>query len=121
MRRVRRPTGVALMMALFLSLGLPCLVCQDMTPERMTSRAATDVDCQRVGATMDWCQSIRADQDILVEQIQGLQSPLALVSSAIHALVRPTDTYFGFSVASTTTDVKAASPPKYILLGSFLI
>lgn len=120
MRTERRSTSVALMMALGLSLGLPCLVCQDMTPERMTSCAATDVDCQRVGATMDWCQSIRADQDILVEQSQGLQSPLALVSSAIHALVRPTDTYFGFSVARTT-EVEAASPPKYILLGSFLI
>ena len=120
MRRVRWATGVALMVALFLSLGLPCFVCQDMTTEHMAHSAAADADRQSVGATMDWCQSIRADQDMLVQQISGLRSPLALVSSAIPALVRPPDTSFGFYVVSTT-HLKAASPPKYVLLGSFLI
>ena len=120
MPKGRRSTGVTLMMALVLPLGLSCLVCQDMTTARMAYCAATDADRPRVGATMDWCQSMRADQELLVQKIQQFQSPLMLVSSPIPAFVRPTDTYFGFSVASTT-DLKAESPPKYILLGSFLI
>ena len=84
----------------------------------MACCVATDHDCQR--AAEDCCQSERAEQEQLVKQIQQLVPPLAVVTSTIPALVHLPDTHFGFYVVSTT-ELKAASPPKYLLLASFLI
>ena len=121
MPKVRRSTGVALMMALVLSLGAQCLVGQDMTTAQMAwCCATTDHDCQGAAAAEECCQSERAEQDQLLQQSRQLVPPLAVVTSTLPALVPPLDTYVSvFDV--DTTELKAASPPKYVLLASFLI
>ncbi|MBI4263811.1 MAG: hypothetical protein HY657_05525 [Acidobacteria bacterium] len=120
MSKVRRSTGVPLMMALVLSLGAQCLVGQDMTTAQMACCAATDHDCGAAAATEDCCQSERAEQDQLLTQAQHLVPPVALIASTIPALVPPLNTYASaFDV--NTTELRAASPPKYVLLASFLI
>lgn len=108
------------MTAFALSLGAQCVVGQEMRTAQMACCVATDHDCQGAAASEDCCQSERAEQEQLVEQIQQLVPPPAVVMSTISALVRLPDTHFGFYVVSTT-ELKAASPPKYVLLGSFLI
>lgn len=119
MLRARRSTSLALMTAFVLSLGAQCLVGQEMTTAQMACCAATDHDCGAAAATEDCCQGERAEQDQLLTQAQHLVPPVALITSTIPALV-PTDTYTSaFDV--NTTELKAASPPKYVLLASFLI
>ncbi len=108
------------MMALVLSLGAQCVVGQEMGTAQMACCVATDHDCQGAAASEDCCQSERAEQEQLVKQIQQLVPPLAVATSTIPALVRLPDMHVGFYVVSTT-ELKAASPPKYVLLASFLI
>lgn len=120
MLRVRRSTSLALMTAFVLSLGAQCLVGQEMTTAQMACCAATDHDCGTAAATEDCCQSERAEQDQLLTQAQQLVPPVALITSTIPALAPPPNTYASaFDV--NTTELKAASPPKYVLLASFLI
>lgn len=107
------------MTAFVLSVGAQCLVGQEMTTAQMACCAATDHDCGAAAATEDCCQSERAQQEQLLTQAQHLVPPLALVSSTIPALVPLLNTYT-FTFVDTTA-LKAASPPKYILLASFLI
>ncbi|MBI2829258.1 MAG: hypothetical protein HYX77_08320 [Acidobacteria bacterium] len=115
-----RSTGVALVMALMLSLGAECLVGQEMAAAQMACCADTDHDCGAAATTEDCCQSERADQDRLVNQAQQPVPPLVLVASTIPALVLPPNTYAS-AFGVNTTELKAASPPKYVLLASFLI
>lgn len=119
--KVRRSIGVALMMALVLSIGVQCVVGQEMTTAQMACCVGTDHDCGSAAAAEDCCQSERAGQEQLLNkvQIQQLVPPLAFVTSAVPALTRPAETHVAFHV--NTTELKGASPPKYVLLAAFLI
>jgi len=120
MPRVRWSTSLVLMIAFVLSLGAQCLVGQEMTTAQMACCAATDHDCGAAAAAEDCCQSERGDQALLLQQPQRPVAPLTLVTSTIPAPDAPPDTYASaFDVNSTV--LKAASPPRYVLLASFLI
>lgn len=123
MPKVRRSTGVALTMALMLSIGVQCLVGQKMTTAQMACCAAADHDCQAAISTEDCCRTESSEQEQLVYQVQQLVPPVALATSTILALLRPSDTYAASAAAigADTAKLKASSPPTYVLLASFLI
>lgn len=119
--KVRRSIGVALMMALVLSIGVQCVVGQEMTTAQMACCVGTDHDCGSAAADAECCQSERAEHSQLFSkvQIEQLVPPLALITSAVPALTRPAETHVAFHI--NTTELKGTSPPKYVLLAAFLI
>jgi hypothetical protein len=119
MPQARRSASLVLMMALMLSLGAQCLVGQAMTTAQMACCAGTDHDCDGMGARQDCCPSERAEQAQLVKQTLQVMPPVAVLTSAMAALVRPPQTHSAFDLR--TTPLKGSSPPKYILLATFLI
>ena len=118
---LRRSAALALVAALMVSIGAQCLVGHEMmTTAQMLCCAGTDHDCGGAAVAQDCCQSEQAEQDQLVSHIQQLVSRPALAPISIAAFVPPLDTYSpGFNQG--TTELHAASPPKYVLLASFLI
>ena len=106
------------MTAFVLSLGAQCVVGQEMTTAQMACCEGTDHDCQRAGAAEDCCPNEGAEQQ-LVKQVPPLVPPPAVIKCTIPALVSPTDTYSASDVDGSR--LKAVSPPKYVLLASFLI
>ena len=116
---VRRSTALVLMTALALSVAAQCLVGQEMTAAQMACCAGTDHDCNSV-VTADCCRSEQADREQFVTAIQQLVSPPALASTAIAALVWPRSPERAAS-GHDATELQAPSPPKYVLLASFLI
>ena len=117
--KLRRSAALGLMAALMLSIGAQCLVGQDMTTAQMACCAGTEHDCGHAAVAQECCESERAEQERVVKQIHQPAPPLAIVTSAILPLIRLSDTYS--AVVVDTTTLKATSPPKYVILASFLI
>ena len=113
---MRLATAVVLMAAFAPSLGVECVGGQEMETVQMACCVATGRDSH--GEAEDGCE--RAEQERLVTQIEPLGPPPAVLPIALPALVPPPDTYVGPSVVSTA-ELKAPSPPTYVLLGSLLI
>lgn len=117
--KLRRSAAFGLMAALMLSIGAQCLVGQDMTMAQMACCAGTKHDCGGAAVAQDCCQSERAEQVQLVKQSLQVAPPVAVLSHATVALVRPRDTRSVFEI--DTTPLQRSSPPKYVLLATFLI
>jgi hypothetical protein len=117
---VRRLASFALMTAIVLSHAAQCLIGQEMTMAQMACCAGTDHDCEGTEAFQaDCCPSERAEQVQLAQYLQQVVAPLAVLTSATAAFLRPPVTRAAFHV--TATPLNAAPPPKYVLLATFLI
>jgi hypothetical protein len=117
----QRFLGAALVAAMVLSLGAQCLAGHEMTAAQMACCVGTDHDCRGVGAAEDCCQSEHAERDQLVAHLQQPVSPPARVNTAIAAFVEPVDARGAAAVALDTPSPIANSPPRYVLLETFLI
>jgi hypothetical protein len=118
--KVRQCVGVALMMAFMLSIGLQCVVGQEMTTAQMACCAGTDHDCGTAAAP-ECCQSDGVAQELLAALVKQVVFPPALVSSTVADLASPPDTDAASGFDTDRAPLIAASPPKYVLLASFLI
>lgn len=122
MPRVRQSIGVALMMALVLSIGAQCVVGQEMTTAQMACCAGTDHDCGTAAAAPECCQNDGAAQGALAAAlVQPVVFPPDLVSSVVVDFATPPDTHAASGINVDRPPSIAASPPKYVLLASFLI
>lgn len=119
MLKLRRSAALGLMAALMLSIGAQCLVGQEMTTAQMVCCAGTEHDCGDAAVAQECCESERAEQAQLVTESLQVAPPVAVLSHAIVALVRPPDTRSALAIE--TTPLQASSPPKYLLLATFLI
>lgn len=119
MLSVRRLICAPVTTALVLSLGAQCLAWQDMSAAQMACCAAIEHDCHAAAAAQDCCQTERGDQPQAAKQIQQLARPAAILTNTIPGLVRAPDLHSAFGMASVP--LTTASPPKYVLLASFLI
>ena len=117
--KLRRSAALGLMAALMLSIGAQCLVGQEMTTAQMACCVGTEHDCGDAAVAQECCESERAEQAQLVNQFLQVAPPVAVLSHATFALVRPPDTRSAFELE--TTPLKGSSPPKYLLLATFLI
>lgn len=119
MFRFRRVAALGMVAALMVSIGAQCLVAHEqMTTEPMLCCAGIHHDC---GAAIgqDCCESERAAHDQLLNQIQRIHPPVALLTGATAVLFRPPDAHHRFDIE--TTPLKASPPPRYVLLATFLI
>lgn len=119
MAMMRRLASVTLVTVMALSLAAQCLVGQEMTTAQMACCAGTEHDCGGAAVTEDCCQTERAEQAQLVNQLLQVAPPVAVLSHASFALVRPPEMRSAFELEAMP--VKASSPPKYVLLATFLI
>ena len=120
MPKVRQFASFALTTALMLSLGAQCLVGQEMTPAQMACCAGTDHDCGGSETLQaDCCQSERAEQAQVVEYVQQVVAPVAVLTSTTAAFTRPPAAHR--SVHLDTTPLSSPPPLKYVLLATFLI
>lgn len=119
--QMRQSVGVALMMAFMLSIGLQCVVGQEMTTAQMACCAGTDHDCGTAAAAPECCQSDGVAQELLAALVKQVVFPPALVSSPVADLASPPDTDAASGFDIDRAPLIAASPPKYVLLASFLI
>lgn len=116
---VRRSTAFALMAALMLSIGAQCLAAQEMTSSQMACCADSVVDCDRAAVLQDCCESERAEQAQLLIPFHQVVQPVAVLTSATAALLRPPVARSRIDIASAP--VNASSRPKHVLLATFLI
>ena len=117
---MRRAFTAILLIALGVSLGAECFVSDEMTPEQMACCAAMNHDCETAGPTEDCCRSEAGDQPQLVAKAQHSITPPALVGSLLDLDV-PIETHTFVSLDIESTRLVADSPPKYVLLATFLI
>lgn len=120
MSRARGIVSTAVVAALMLSLGAQCLIGQEPTAAQMACCAGTDHDCpgeETVEATC--CASEHAEQPKVPVYLKQVVPLPAVVSSPIVGHTHPPEARSAIHVESTP--LKAESPPKYVLLASFLI
>jgi hypothetical protein len=115
MPRVRRSIVVTLMAAIVLSIGAQCLAAEDAA--EMPCCAEAGHDCHPAITSHDCCQLEQGGPQAPPGHLREAISPLALVPGHPVRDVRPSV----FVVRVETTIAPAVSPPKYLLLGSFLI
>lgn len=118
--KLRRSAALGLIAALMLSIGAKCLVGQKMTTAQMVCCAGTEHDCGDAAVAQECCESERAEQaQLVVKQAPQVMPPVAVPTTVTAALVRPPQTRSALEVR--TTPLKGSSPPKYVLLATFLI
>ncbi|MGE3511873.1 MAG: hypothetical protein AB7N65_23650 [Vicinamibacterales bacterium] len=120
MSRMRRALSAFLLIALVVSLGAECFVSDEMNAAQMACCAAMGHDCEAAGPIEDCCRSEGGDQPQLVAKAQQPLTPPALVAS-LPELDVPIKTQTFVSLDIESTRLVADSPPKYILLATFLI
>jgi hypothetical protein len=118
---VRRSIGVALMMALVVSVGAQCVVGGEMTTTQMACCVGTNHDCGTAAAAPDCCQSEGAAREQLAAHIPQVVFPPAPLVSAVAGLATPPATASAHGFDIDRVPLIAASPPKYVLLAAFLI
>lgn len=119
--KVRRSIGVALMMALVMSIGAQCVIGGEMTTAQMACCVGTDHDCGTAAAAPDCCQSEVAAREQLAAHVQQVVFPPAPLTGAVADLTTPPDTASVHGFEIDRVPLIAASPPKYVLLATFLI
>jgi len=117
---MRRAFTAFLLIALVVSVGVECFVSDDMNAAQMACCAAMSHDCEAAGPTEDCCRTEGGDQPQLVAKAQQSITPPALVGS-LPELDVPIETHTSVSLDIESTRLVADSPPKYILLATFLI
>jgi hypothetical protein len=119
MLQVRRAIATALTAALVFAAGAQCLVGHESTGGQMACCEGTDHDCHSTVAAPACCQNGSAEQAEVVAYLPPLVAPPVLNVSTVQALARPASEPSGIRIE--TTSLEGSSPPKYVLLGSFLI
>jgi hypothetical protein len=116
--KAHRLAGVVSVMVLVLSLGVECLAGPPLARAQMPCCSGGAHDCGAALTSANCCRSERAEP----AQVSKPPSPPAAATacvSAMAALVRPEDARPQFDIDGIPPN--GSSPPKYILLATFLI
>ncbi|MBI4486448.1 MAG: hypothetical protein HY655_10595 [Acidobacteria bacterium] len=114
----RRSAAVILMAALMPSIGVQCVAGQYTPAAQMACCTGAKHDCDGSAAVADCCQTDRAQQAQPFKKADPVLPPLVAIASHVPALIRPAPTSVR---ADDRVPLTAVSPPKYVLLASFLI